>query len=400
LYPFQWNWDSAVTALGWMTFDEPRAWRELDRLFEGQWDNGMVPHIIFHVQADTYFPGPAEWGAEGGNHSPTSSISQPPLAATMVRMMSERARDGALADREVTRLLPHLLAWHRWWFRDRDPDKTGLVVTFHPWESGLDNSPAWDAPLAAVPPTTRAYARRDTGFVDAARRPRQADYDRYVYLMDFFRQAKFDPARLYAECPYRVADFGLNAILLRATEDLAELCRRYGELGGAEEMSVAAGRSRQALDDLWSEKLGAYVSRDTRAGRLLEARTLSTFLAWYGRMAESTEVDRQLLTGLNEWTARTPHGLASTHPDAPEFDPQRYWRGPAWPHMNWLIARGLADAGHREEAAALHKATRSLIANGGFREYFNPMTGEGYGGGDFSWTAAVALFWCAAESSS
>ena len=26
LYPFQWNWDASVTALGWMTFNPPRAW--------------------------------------------------------------------------------------------------------------------------------------------------------------------------------------------------------------------------------------------------------------------------------------------------------------------------------------------------------------------------------------
>ncbi len=61
----------------------------------------------------------------------------------MVRLMSERARDSALAGRSLARLLPKLIAWHRWWFRDRDPEKTGLAVTFHPWESGQDNSPAW-----------------------------------------------------------------------------------------------------------------------------------------------------------------------------------------------------------------------------------------------------------------
>ncbi len=398
LYPFQWNWDSAVVALGWMTFDESRAWRELDRLFEGQWDSGLLPHIVFHVPADTYFPGPGEWGTADRHHPPTSSISQPPLAATMVRMMSERAADPDLAKRAVAQLLPKLLAWHRWWFRDRDPEGTGLVATFHPWESGLDNSPAWDEPLAAVPPTSRAYARRDTGFVDAARRPRQADYDRYVYLMDFFRQTKFDPARIYAECPYRVADFGLNTILLRATDDLAELCHRHDEPGAAEEMGAAADRSRRALAGLWSEKSGVYVSRDTRTGRLLEARTHSTFLAWYGRVAHSVEVDRRLLAGCNDWLARVPQGLPSTHPDAPEFEPQRYWRGPVWPHMNWLIAQGLAEAGHAAPPTALRHSTRSLIARGGFREYFNPLTGEGYGGSDFSWTAAVTLFWCVPET--
>jgi hypothetical protein len=34
-----------------------------------------------------------------------------------------------------------------------------------------------------------------------------------------------------------------------------------------------------------------------------------------------------------------------------------------------------------------------LIRRGGFAEYFDPTTGEGLGGGSFTWTAAVALAW-------
>ena len=30
VYPFQWNWDSAFVALGFDTFDRPRAWTEGD----------------------------------------------------------------------------------------------------------------------------------------------------------------------------------------------------------------------------------------------------------------------------------------------------------------------------------------------------------------------------------
>jgi hypothetical protein len=50
LYPFQWNWDSAFVAMGFATFDADRAWREVERLLEGQWDDGMVPHIVFHAR--------------------------------------------------------------------------------------------------------------------------------------------------------------------------------------------------------------------------------------------------------------------------------------------------------------------------------------------------------------
>ncbi|HEV3378040.1 MAG TPA: hypothetical protein VG126_12245, partial [Thermoleophilaceae bacterium] len=31
-YPHQWNWDSALAALGWAELDPARAWRELETL--------------------------------------------------------------------------------------------------------------------------------------------------------------------------------------------------------------------------------------------------------------------------------------------------------------------------------------------------------------------------------
>ena len=47
LYPHQWLWDSCFTAIGIARFDAPRAADELRALFRGQWDNGMLPHMIF-----------------------------------------------------------------------------------------------------------------------------------------------------------------------------------------------------------------------------------------------------------------------------------------------------------------------------------------------------------------
>src|SRR5690606_32049307 len=42
LYPFQWNWDSAFVAMGFALYDVDRAYRELERLAEGQWADGMI----------------------------------------------------------------------------------------------------------------------------------------------------------------------------------------------------------------------------------------------------------------------------------------------------------------------------------------------------------------------
>ena len=227
LYPFAWSWDSAITALGWLHIDEDRAWQEAHTMFRGQWANGMLPHILFHADSGTYFPGPDVWGS--ATDIPSSAISQPPVWATTLRILFEHCKDRALAESSIRSLLPKLMAYHDWWYSDRDPDGTGLVCSYHPWESGMDNSPAWDEPLRRVPEVGWTYQRRDLGHVDSDQRPKKPEYDRYLYLVDFFKRAAFDSEHIYRECPYRVLDIGIIAILHRATRDLVALCEAAGQ---------------------------------------------------------------------------------------------------------------------------------------------------------------------------
>ena len=48
LYPHQWSWDSAFISIGRSWYDEDRARQELMSLFDAQWANGKVPHIVFN----------------------------------------------------------------------------------------------------------------------------------------------------------------------------------------------------------------------------------------------------------------------------------------------------------------------------------------------------------------
>jgi glycogen debranching enzyme len=84
-------------------------------------------------------------------------------------------------------------------------------------------------------------------------------------------------------------------------------------------------------------------------------------------------------------------GLPSTAPFAEGFEPKRYWRGPVWAIVNWLIADGLRANDLEELARRLEQGTVRAIEQAGFCEYFDPTTGEGLGGGEFSWTAAAYL---------
>ncbi|MEM1236401.1 MAG: hypothetical protein AAGI10_05465 [Pseudomonadota bacterium] len=384
LYPYQWNWDSAFAAWGFATFDVDRAWEELETLFSGQWANGMVPHILFHKDDPGYFPGPDVWAS--GTTPPSSGISQPPVAATMVRLVL--AADPSRAER-ARALFPKLMASHTWFMRDRVRD--GMACITHPWESGRDNCPDWDIGMAGVDGSNVGeYTRRDTGHVDASMRPTMEEYDRYVAILEFGRSVNWNANAIMADGPFLMADPGTHFILMRAHADLAALAAELGEDAGP--LDTWHDELRKGADGLWNPEIGAYDARNMRDGAFAGVLGTGAFTAYVAGVARP-ELDAELM---RSWDA-VKYGLPSSDPEGPLFDARRYWRGPMWPFLNALIALGLKDSGRADLAERLRKETESAIRSGGFNEYFDPTTGEPCGGTDFTWTAAIWLTWAGRE---
>lgn len=388
LYPFQWNWDSCLVALGWAAFDEPRAWTEIETLLAAQWPDGMVPHIVFHRPDPGYFPGPERWAT--GRTPPTSGITQPPVAASCVRRLLERSTDPARARRRAAGLLPALLGWHRWFHTARDPDGSGLVTTVHPWETGMDNSPAWDESLArvVVAGDLEAYVRRDTQHVDAAQRPTRAEYDRYMTLVHIFRAAGWDAAEVVRRSPFAVADVGTNCILLRADRDLRHLCEVLGQATALAEIDGWIARAETASGRFTDPATSLWHSLDLRAGGRVPAATHAGFLAFYAGIG-----DARLADALQHWLEGARYAVASVAPRGAAFDRLRYWRGPVWLIASFMIADGLASAGRTDLARRIEADSVALLRRSGFAEYFDPLDGAGLGGQAFSWTAAMWLAW-------
>ena len=390
LYPYQWSWDSAITALGWLRVDEYRAWQEVETMFRGQWSNGMVPHILFHGDTSSYFPGPDVWGSPQA--TPSSTISQPPVWATVVRILFENAKDLALATRRLANILPKLVAYHRWWYRERDPENAGLVCSYHPWESGMDNSPAWDAPLANVPSVDRSYQRRDLGHVESDQRPKKDEYDRYLFLVDFYKRCKFDSAYIYQHCPYKVLDIGIISILHRASSDLLALCAAISNSEETGELEACVRRTEEAIGRLWLKEKCCFVSYDVLTGARLEEITSATVLPLFAGLP-SAEQAAAMGDLLRDWIDKTDCALSSTHPDSKLFEPKRYWRGPVWLHINWMIAEGLVAYDMPALADKLKDSSRCCLRDAGFWEYYDAERGTGCGGENFSWTAAISIYW-------
>jgi len=381
LYPYQWNWDSMFAAWGFATFDVDRAWAEIETLFSGQWPSGMVPHILFHRPDPGYFPGPDVWGCDGP--VPSSGISQPPVAATFIRAVWEADREAGAA--RARALLPRLTAWHRWFMEWRS--ENGAICVTHPWEAGRDNAADWDGAMASIDPVgVGEYTRRDTQHVNAEMRPTKYDYDRYIWLVQMGRRLGWDDAALKAENPFRVADPGMTFILMRANRDLAWMAAELGEDTG--EIDGWTRELEAGARGLWNAELEAFDSRDTVSGTFADCLSNASFLCWYGGL-DSPAMEAQLSRVME--ACRYP--VPSLDPASDKFNPKRYWRGPTWGMINALIALGLDEKGLGHAAEQLRARTAGLIAEHGFAEYFDPMTGDAAGGGTFTWTAAIWLAW-------
>jgi hypothetical protein len=179
-YPHQWNWDSALIALGLSHFDLPRAQTEIRALLSGQWMDGMLPHVVYHNTPSDYFPYASFWQIQNSPHAPgvpTSGITQPPLLATVVQQMHSRT---PMPD-FVNEVYPALLRWHRWLHTARDADGSRLAFIIHPWESGTDDSPRWLHLFERIQPEALPeFQRGDTKYVPATERPNRTEYERFI----------------------------------------------------------------------------------------------------------------------------------------------------------------------------------------------------------------------------
>ncbi len=398
LYPHQWNWDSCFIAIGISRYDVKRAAEEIRALLRGQWKNGLVPQIVFNPEGTGYFPGPDVWQSTRSPAAPrnveTSGITQPPILAIAVRAIYENAEDKDWARTFLAEVFPKVLLFHRFLYEERNPDGDGLVVVIHPWESGLDNSPPYLDAGSRVELTYKPnYERLDLLHVSAKNRPTNKDYDLFVWLLEQMRAVDWDQSRYLESATLQVQDVIFNSILCRANRDLVEIARQIGEDPGLvlswDEQTTSAINGR-----LWDPQDGMYYSFDRVAGRLLKDDTLAGFLPLFGGVAPENRAQQLIEEHLANPKQFWPEGgfaIPTTALDSSWFNPENYWLGPVWVSTNWMVLHGLNEYGHQAMAQEVAQQTLALVGRSGYHEYFNPLTGAGYGTDSFGWTAALTI---------
>lgn len=392
-YPHQWSWDSAFVSLGWATFDWDRAVAEIESLLAARWREGMVPHVRYDpARLEGYFPGPERWPRAqrhvASSTELTSGICNPPVVVSAALLVGRRQPDRERRLAFWRRAYAGLRGFVEYLATRRALPGSPLIAVVHPWESGMDNSPRWDHLFQAGLRPSHPYVREDLVHVAAGDRPTDAEYDAYIALIELLEAADYEVAAYRRQSPFCMYDVFMDAAWYRAALDLGEIA---GELGEPRPVSQERleGFASAFEATHWDPELGFYVDWDCVGGRRVPRPTCAGLAALFGGL---TAPDRAVATWARyRRLERSARSVCSVPPSDPAFDRRRYWRGPVWVHVNWLVAEGLARCDLGAEAAALRGQTLDFVRQSGFAEYFDPRSGAPCGAGRFAWTAALTL---------
>lgn len=405
LYPHQWLWDSCFIAIGLRHLDVERAKTELLSLLRGQWHNGMLPNIIFRDDA-IYRPDRnlyRSWLSPfAPNDVATTGMTQPPMLAEAVVQVGKKL---AWPERRLwyRTVYPALVEYHQWLYKERDPHGEGLVLLIHPWETGLDNTPPWMEELHEhlLPLWIRLIEklkidkvinlfRRDARSIPIDERFSTIESLALLDIQRRLRRKAYDINKILDHALFTIEDLSFNSILIRANTHLCDIAKSLRE-ELPEDLLTSMAKAEKALEELWDPYSNQYYSRDFITHRLLKVSTLATLLPLYAGNITKERAGQLVHLLENEHNFGPAYPVPSVPPSSFWFHPKLYWQGPTWVNMNWLIIDGLQRYGFKDHAAALRESTLEMVAKAGCYEYFDPLTGEPAGAGNFSWTAALAI---------
>lgn len=400
LYPHLWNWDSGFISRGYLHYDPEKAYIELRSLFAGQWSDGFLPHIIFNPEYTHHFPGRDYWKADNSGKVPagifTSGISQPPVHATMIAKAIKLDPDKERALSFLKEIYPKLKKLHDFYFTERDPYSENLVSIVHPWESGLDNAPLWDEPLAAITDTSEwalSMQQKYDELAEQGDRPKRTYIEKYSYLIENMYKNNYNWGKIAENHPFLIQGVLFNSILCKSESDLGKIAEFIGY--SADIHYERADKVKTAINNkLCDEAEGIYYNFDLVHQKHIKRDTIFSYMPLFAGIPDK-DMGKAVLDTLRahcfciadmDCVAIPSYDMCQV-----DFDGEFYWRGPVWININWYLAQGTRQYGETQLAEWIENSLIALTDRNGFYEYYDPDSGRGLGEKDFSWTAALII---------
>ncbi|WP_345158012.1 amylo-alpha-1,6-glucosidase [Pontibacter saemangeumensis] len=376
-YPFQYFWDTCFHVFMLSAFGEEKMAKEhLRSLFAMQRPDGFVGHMNYWKRlwparvTDLLQLRPRDVLRLYKPHM--SALVQPPIVAQAVLRVYRDSKDEAF----LTEMLPKLKKFYRWLAENRDFEGEGLLSIISPFESGMDWKASYDPLL-----------RFDRGKAGPLLFWKVLQVDAHNFLKGY------NLRRIYESNKFIVKDAALNTIYAQNLEAMADLCRLAGDEDGPGFMDQARQTEQSILRHMYDERDAVFYDLYGHQFKKLRVRTGTIFFPVVLKSVPE-EVCRQVLERhlLQKDGFHVPYPVPSLAIDEPAFNPDGslyIWRGPTWVVFNWFMQGYLLEKGYRQEAQELLLSVKRLITQSGFREYYNPFTGEGHGAEEFTWSGLV-----------
>jgi len=378
-YPHQWFWDSCFHAIVLSHFDIELAKNEIRSLLKVQKDNGFIPHVIYWRA--TKFRRPLAGIGAMLESSPsffpkTTALIQPPLIAQSVESIYKKDKNLNF----LLEVVPKLKKYYTWLSEKRDPDQDGLISIIAPYESGLDQSPSYD-PILNIEgehALLMSLAGRKVTFKN---------------MLNSYNLEKIFEADYFS-----VEDVFVNSIYILNLKILINLLHEIDNEKDARIFYHKYSKAKEALIkkcfDKESKAFFDLYSKREKMSKILTIKSLFPIILDIDKKYVALIVKEHLLN-TKEFDVAYPVPTVSR--SEPSFSPSPpliahepiIWRGPTWVNTNWYLVKGLRKHGYNNEADKILKRTVDLIKLSGYREFFNPFTGEGYGAKHFGWSTLL-----------
>lgn len=315
-----WHWDAYFHALAFRHVDRRLAQDQILALLDHQMDNGFIPDVVHDEGLIVREDGP------GGR-----DLTKPPLIGWAALKLFERG----LGSDFLRQIYEPLVRWNNWWLETCDDDRDGIAQYNHPFSSGLDDSPLWDAGTPVESPDLSTY-------------------------------------------------------LCVHMQSLAAIARIIGRYEDAEMWDLrAADLVRRANAHFYDQSAGIFwAMKDHRPIRVLTPFNLLPI--WTGQLA-ARQVRAVVANLTRSSTFWTRFGIPTVAKSDSRFDPNRMWRGPTWINVNYMMVEALSRVGYHALSDALVDRTIDLVMQSGIAEYFNPISGTApaRAAPAFGWSAAL-----------
>jgi putative isomerase len=364
--------DAIQTTLGWDTIYEPEGGRVLSpvsRIWSVgwggyvifDWDNFFAATLAGIGDRDLAYANAIETLREATPEGFVANFararewksfdrSEPPVGAISVLGLYRKYHDRWLLEETFV----PLLKWNQWWEQNR------RIGNYLAWGSDGKNQPE--------------------NLDDSSRGTRQgAIFESGLDNSPMYDAAVFDTKTHKLQ----MADVGLMSEYTADCEALAEIAAQLGKTVEEKELRARAKFYRASLATLWDKSSGMFLNKDLRTGTLSPRVSPTNFYALLARAATPEQAQRMIhehLLNPNElwgdWV------IPSTPRNDPAFKDQNYWRGRIWGPMNYLVYLGLRNYDQPQARKELAQKSMKLFekewtANGHVHENYNAIIGAG-----------------------